>query len=338
MPPRYTPPKDRPRVPRGQPKRRSNWQDSRGPRRNISKGIRGVLLPAHTKAWPSKAFKPPARTQLIEIPGAQVLQSMVEEFRAKFDHFQYFGGGVMPGPEGPVECELDGKIRKAWATDAGHYYFVRNEGEDKNSLTLVGPGEAVMGHAHQEDKKVQVKISSMRKIYGFLFCCSDFKYERTHATQSVLGFFGQFIDYRQRLWYHGDRTQVPQIDYKNLMTLGKEELYMHVVGTTGAFGGPMVPVAVQPLDSDHVAADLPAEGEPVQNAAPGAATQDDDAVSQMLQEALASPSESPSASPLPLQPTLGGAQDTNPDQWLSTTEQVIALFEWANAADDSEEP
>ena len=333
MPPRYYPPKDRPRVPRGEPKRRSDWQDSRGPRRNISKGIRGVLLPARTKAWPSKAFDPPTRSRLIEIPGAQVLQSMVEEFRAKFDYFQYFGGGVMPGPEGPVECELDGKIRKAWATHAGHYYFVRNDGEDKNSLTLVGPGMAIMGQAHHEDEKVQVKILSMRKIYGFLFCCSDFKYERMYATQSVLDFFGQFIDYRQRLWYRGDRTQVPQIDYKNLMTLGKEALYTHVVGTTGAFGGPIVPVAVQPLDSAHVAEDPPAEAEPVQNAAPDAATQSDDAVLQMLEGAL----ESPSPSPLPLQPTLGGAQDTNPEQWLSSTEQVMALLDWANAPEDSEE-
>lgn len=317
MPPRYYPPKDRPRVARGEPKKRSNWNDSRGTRRNISKGIRGVLLPARTKAWPPKAFNPAARTHLIEIPGAQVLQSMVEEFRAKFDHFQYFGGGVMPGPEGPVECELDGKIRKAWATHAGHYYFVRNEDQSKNSLTLVGPGMAVKGNMHAEDEKVQVKISSTRMIYGFLFCCSDFKYERMYATQSILDFFGQFIDYRQRLWYRGDRPQVPQIDYKNLMTLGKEALYTHVVGTTGAFGGPMVPVVGQPVDSAH---EEPPAGAPVQNAAPDAATPNNDVEERAL-NILDGSLESLASSPLPPLPTLGGAQDTNPEQYLSNTEQ-----------------
>lgn len=308
MPPRYCPPKDRPRVPGGPPKKRSKWQDTRGPRRNISKGIRGVLLPARTKAWPPKAFNPAARTHLIEIPGAQVLQSMVEEFRAKFDHFQYFGGGVMPTPEGPVEYNLDGKIHKAWATHAGHYYFVRNEDQSKNSLTLVGPGMAVKGLTHHEDEKVQVKICSSRMIYGFLFCCSDFKYERMYATQSVLDFFGQFIDYRQRLWYRGDRPQVPQIDYKNLMTLGKEALYTQVVGTTGAFGGAMVPVVGQPVDSAHVAEDPPAEGESVENAASDAATPNDDVEERAL-NIMEGSLESLSPSPTP-----EGAQEMTEDQ------------------------
>lgn len=318
MPPRHYPPKDRPRVARGEPKKRSNWVDTRGPRRNISKGIRGVLRPAATKAWPPKAFKPGPRTHLIEIPGAQVLQSMVEKFRAKFDHFQYFGGGVMPPPDGPVEREIDGKIRKAWATHAGHYYFVRNEEPNKNSLILVGPGMEIKGN-DVADEKVQVEISSMRMIYGFLFCCSDFNYDRMHASRSVLEFFGQFIDYRQRLWYRGDRPQVPQIDYKNLMTLGKEELYTHVIGTTGAFGGPIVPVAVQPLDSAHVAEDPPPEGQPVQDAAPDAATPNND-VEARVWNILDGSLESLASSPPPPLPTLGGAQDANPEQDMTEEE------------------
>ena len=126
---------------------------------------------------------------------------------------------------------------------------------------------------------------------------------------------------------------MPQIDYKNLMTLGKEELYTHVIGTTGAFGGPIVPVAVQPLDSAHVAEDPPPEGQPVQDAAPDAATPNND-VEARVRNIMEGALESLSTSPLP---TLGGAQNRNPEQYLSNTEQVMALLDWANGLEDSED-